>query len=75
MTYDNILVDVDDAVATITLNRPEHLNALSAGLLDDFHAALRELSPGDEVRVIRVRGAGRASHSLVATIRPCASVR
>ena len=60
MNYDNILVEVDDAVATITLNRPERLNALSAGLLDDFQAALRELNPGDEIRVIRVRGAGRA---------------
>ena len=41
-------------------NRPEHLNALSGGLLDDLFAALRALNPGDDVRVIRVRGAGRA---------------
>jgi enoyl-CoA hydratase len=60
MSYENILVDVDGAVATITLNRPEKLNALSRGLLSDLHAALRELNPGDEVRVIRLRGAGRA---------------
>ena len=60
MTYENLLVDVDGPVATLTLNRPEQLNALSVGLLDDLHAALRELNPGDDVRVIRLRGAGRA---------------
>ncbi|MCU1503590.1 MAG: hypothetical protein JWM12_2944 [Ilumatobacteraceae bacterium] len=60
MTYENLLVDVDGPVATLTLNRPEQLNALSNGLLDDLYAALRELNRGDDVRVIRVRGAGRA---------------
>jgi enoyl-CoA hydratase len=58
--YENVLVDVDGPVATITLNRPEQLNAMSNGLLDDLYAALRELNPGDDVRVIRLRGAGRA---------------
>jgi enoyl-CoA hydratase len=60
VSYDNVLVDVDGPVATITLNRPEKLNALSPGLLSDLRAALRELNPGDDVRVIRLRGAGRA---------------
>jgi enoyl-CoA hydratase len=60
MSYDNILVETDGPVATITLNRPERLNALSQGLLSDLEAALRELNPGDDVRVIRLRGAGRA---------------
>lgn len=59
-TYENVLVDFDGPVATITLNRPEKLNALSAGLQNDLHQALRDLSPGDEVRVVRLRGAGRA---------------
>jgi enoyl-CoA hydratase len=60
MNYENVLVDIDGAVATITLNRPEKLNALSRGLMEDLEAALRALSPGDDVRVIRLRGAGRA---------------
>lgn len=59
-TYDNLLVDIDGPVATLTLNRPEQLNALSTGLLDDLFAALRDLNPGDDVRVIRLRGNGRA---------------
>ena len=58
--YANVLVDVDGPVATITLNRPEQLNAMSTGLLDDLFQALRDLNPGDDVRVIRLRGAGRA---------------
>ncbi len=58
--YANLLVDVDGPVATITLNRPEKLNALSEALRGDLAAALRELNPGDAVRVIRIKGAGRA---------------
>lgn len=59
--YENILVDTaTNGVATITLNRPEKLNALSVGLRNDLEAALRELNPGDAVRVIRLKAAGRA---------------
>ena len=58
--YQNVLVDVEGPVATITLNRPEKLNALSEGLRRVLHSALAELNPGDSVRVIRIRGAGRA---------------
>jgi len=59
--YENVLVEVaNDGVATITLNRPEKLNALSEGLRADLEAALRELGPGDAVRVIRIKAAGRA---------------
>ncbi|HJP40263.1 MAG TPA: enoyl-CoA hydratase-related protein [Dehalococcoidia bacterium] len=59
--YENLIVETEDAgVATITLNRPEKLNAISEGLRSDLEAALRELSPGDAVRVIRLKAAGRA---------------
>jgi enoyl-CoA hydratase len=59
--YENVLVDVEDSgVATITLNRPEKLNAISEGLRRDLEAALRELRPGDAVRVVRLRANGRA---------------
>jgi enoyl-CoA hydratase len=60
MEFENVLVDIDGPVATITLNRPEKLNALSAALRADLHNALVALSPGDSVRVIRLKGAGRA---------------
>lgn len=58
--YENVLVEVEDGVGTITLNRPEKLNAISEGLRGDLEAALRELNPGDAVRVVRLKAAGRA---------------
>ncbi len=59
--YENVLVDIEsNGVATITLNRPEKLNALSEGLRRDLEAALKELNPGDAVRVIRLKANGRA---------------
>ena len=57
---DSVLLEVDDAVATITLNRPEARNALTAemkvGLLD----ALRRCGCGPAVRVGVLTGAGQA---------------
>jgi enoyl-CoA hydratase len=60
MEFENLAVEIDGPVATITLNRPEALNSLSGGLMDDYAAALAALNKGDAVRVIRLRGAGRA---------------
>ena len=56
MEFENILVDTDGPVATITLNRPEKLNAMSDALRADLHDALVALNPGDQVRVIRLKG-------------------
>jgi enoyl-CoA hydratase/carnithine racemase len=57
---DTVLYDAADAVATLTLNRPERLNAITPQLVEDFDAALaRALEDGD-VRVVRLRGAGSA---------------
>jgi enoyl-CoA hydratase/carnithine racemase len=59
MTYEQILYDVRDRIATITLNRPERLNAwtprMGQELIDAFATAGRD----DDVRVIMVTGAGR----------------
>ncbi len=51
---------VDDAVAVITLNRPERLNAISQRLLDDLHTALETAEAEQAVRAIVLTGAGRA---------------
>ena len=59
MTYSEIELTVDGAVATITLNRPSKLNALSVGLRQELEAALNEVKAGSAVRVIRIKGAGR----------------
>lgn len=59
MTYQNILLETADGVATLTLNRPQTLNSLDKGLIDDIRNALRELTHDDAVRVLIVTGAGR----------------
>ena len=57
---DTVLYETDGAVATLTLNRPERLNTITPELVADLRAASREPSADDAVRVIRLRGAGRA---------------
>ena len=59
MPYENLLYDVHEHVATLTLNRPEKLNALNKGLQDDLRAALDEAKGDDDVRVVLLTGAGR----------------
>lgn len=53
-----ILVTRDDAVATVTLNRPEAMNALSRALRAEFAAAMRGLAADDGIRAIVLTGAG-----------------
>jgi enoyl-CoA hydratase/carnithine racemase len=57
--YKCLLYEVKDAVATLTLNRPERLNALGDTLREDFHDAVLRASADPEVRVMIVTGAGK----------------
>jgi 2-(1,2-epoxy-1,2-dihydrophenyl)acetyl-CoA isomerase len=59
MDYENILVETKDGVATLTLNRPQSLNSLNKGLIDDIRTALRALAKDDGVNVLVITGAGR----------------
>ncbi len=52
--------ELDGAVATLTLDRPERLNAIVPELIEDFEAALDRAEADDAVRAVRLRGAGRA---------------
>lgn len=58
MSYETILYSVRDAVATITLNRPESLNSLSSQLLSELRAAALQ-APQDGARALLITGAGR----------------
>ena len=60
MAYENIIYEKKGRIARITLNRPEKLNALSNALMQDYADALTEAEEDEEVRVIIVKGAGRA---------------
>jgi len=55
-----VRLEFDDAVATLTLNRPERLNTITQDLIADFHHAFAEALSHNDIRVIRLRGAGRA---------------
>jgi enoyl-CoA hydratase len=55
-----VLYDADGAVAVVTLNRPERLNAITPELVDDFETAFGRALAEPAVRVVVVRGAGRA---------------
>jgi enoyl-CoA hydratase len=53
-----VLVDIADRIATVTINRPDKLNALNKAVREQFVQALQELAGNDDVRVVVVRGAG-----------------
>src|SRR2546426_9189511 len=57
--YKCLLYEVKDAIATLTLNRPERLNALGDTLRDDFYDAVLRASRDAGVRVMVVTGAGK----------------
>jgi enoyl-CoA hydratase/carnithine racemase len=59
MTYKCLLYEVKDGVATLTLNRPERLNALGDTLRDDLQDAVTRASEDPDVRVMIVTGAGK----------------
>lgn len=59
MAHEHILYDVRDGVATITLNRPDRLNAWTGTMHREVKAAMREASADEGVRVIVLTGAGR----------------
>jgi 2-(1,2-epoxy-1,2-dihydrophenyl)acetyl-CoA isomerase len=59
MTETPLLVAVADGVATLTLNRPERLNAFTAGLHEALAAALDRAASDPEIRALLITGAGR----------------
>ncbi|MDE2937503.1 MAG: enoyl-CoA hydratase/isomerase family protein [Chloroflexota bacterium] len=60
MQYANIILETDDRVATIRLNRPDALNALNLELLAEFSHAVSEVSQDESVKALVIRGEGRA---------------
>ena len=57
--YQHLRIEIADQIATVTLDRPEKLNALSRGLHDEMVQAANQLRANDEVRVLIITGAGR----------------
>ena len=57
---ETLLYNVEDGIATVTLNRPEKMNSFTAQMRDDLVAVFDETDADDAVRVVIVTGAGRA---------------
>ena len=62
MSYEQLNFDVQDDIATLTLNRPDALNALSDVMARNLGDALKEIGgrAGDDIKVVILTGAGRA---------------
>jgi enoyl-CoA hydratase len=58
MAYDNLLVEVRDAVAVVTINRPDKLNALDDRTVDELDRAFAALGADDAVRGVILTGRG-----------------
>lgn len=58
--YEKVQVEIAGGIATVTLNRPDRLNALDRELCDELIAALQMVTASEQVRVIVLTGAGRA---------------
>ena len=60
MSFETIRYDTAGPVATITLNRPERLNTIVPPMPDEVEAAVERATRDGEVKVVVLRGAGRA---------------
>jgi enoyl-CoA hydratase len=58
MCYENIVLDINEGVATLTFNRPKALNALNAALLTELSQALDLIALNEDVRVLVLTGSG-----------------
>ncbi|GAB6194305.1 enoyl-CoA hydratase-related protein [Desulfocastanea catecholica] len=58
MQFKNLLYIADDAVATITINRPKALNALNQETLEEMLRCFRELAQNEAIRVVIITGGG-----------------
>ena len=60
MPFNSLLYEIDDNILTITLNRPDRMNAFTVEMAYELIDAFNQASDDDEVRVIVVTGAGKA---------------
>jgi enoyl-CoA hydratase len=60
MPFTSIILERRELIGTLTLNRPEKLNAMTPQLIAEFSQALTEIESDSDIRVVVIRGAGRA---------------
>ncbi len=72
-TFESLLIDRDGAVATVTINRPKVLNAMSTQTIDELRRAMLALRHDDAVRVVILTGAGEKAFVAGADINELAA--
>ena len=73
MSYETLLCEVQDRIATVTLNRPKVLHALNAQVFDELEAVFGALKADDAVRVILLTGSGEKAFAAGADINEIAA--
>lgn len=58
MNYENIYIEEENHLATITINRPNKMNALNRRTIEELHVAFKELDEESEIRAIIITGSG-----------------
>lgn len=58
MSFENIILEIDDNIATIFFNRPKALNALNNALFDELDTALDQIKENSDIKVLILTGAG-----------------
>lgn len=74
MPYENLLLEISDGIAVLTLNRPKVLNALNTAMLGELDAALDALAADDSVRAIILTGAGEKAFAAGADVQELAAL-
>ena len=73
MAFDNLLLERDGALATVTINRPKVLNALNSQTIDELRRVILELKADETARVVILTGAGEKSFVAGADINELAA--
>lgn len=60
MDYEHLIYAKEDGIATLTINRPQKLNAFTPGMYQGMHEIIKEVESDEEVRVFVITGTGRA---------------
>lgn len=74
MNFDNLLIERDDGVATVTINRPQARNALNTPTLTELKNAFRELAADRSTHVVILRGAGDVAFCAGADLKEVATL-
>lgn len=74
MEFKNLLIEISDGVATLTVNRPQSLNALNSEVLTELGCALYELEYDPAVKVVIITGAGEKAFVAGADIKEMAAM-